>query len=540
MPHRHKPVKKAIRNTTSHHYGFLLGGLLFIIAFTGVSSAPLWAAEGLTSAPTTNAKVTTPQINIQADNIEYLEDDKLIAASGNVKITYDTYVIYAHSVFLDNAQKTILFPKGFVLEKDDNVIRTTYFDYNYQTFSGGASDLDMVIGKIRIHGRDVTFAIDQTFIRDATFTTCDYPDHPHYKVKSAEMSLYPQFGFLVASNDTLFVNDVPVFYFPSYIYGSRQYSVLGETSPVPEFGSNMIEGWFVKEHWGYYINPLSSGLLNFGYTEKLGLLIGAQHGLTFPNQNTLFVKGSYFERGGLEGRITYVNKLEKEEIPSVNNLNLSTLFAKVTRPAPALKNIAFDLAFREINPISRISLLPLLTLDLTRFRLPNEIDMNVQTNLGNISEEYNDATVTSWRTNLNLTFAREFNLGSTLYLINSLYYYGFWYTGDKTWQRALNTATLEWRLLGFKPALSYTYRLFNSGKNLFAFETYNIAETDEIGFKLAADVGKNMIGLELNYNLPDKKFRTVDTSITIDDHCWATTVTWKFIQKEFLFGIQLK
>lgn len=117
-------------------------------------------------------------------------------------------------------------------------------------------------------------------LKGGTYTRCE-PDSNAWQLKGNNVTLNPETGFGTATNVTLRVNDVPIFYTP-YLYfpidSRRQSGFL-----MPSFSTSRAEGFTVQTP--YYVNlaPNYDLTLYPAYMEKRGLLNEAEFRYQTPS-----------------------------------------------------------------------------------------------------------------------------------------------------------------------------------------------------------------------------------------------------------------
>ena len=92
---------------------------------------------------------------------------------------------------------------------------------------------------------------DTLYVAEGTFTTCDKEDHPHFYFAGKQMKFIVNDKIIIRPI-TAYVNDIPVFWFPFYVYPiakGRQSGFL-----TPRYGSSRRDGRYVS-NMGYYFAP---------------------------------------------------------------------------------------------------------------------------------------------------------------------------------------------------------------------------------------------------------------------------------------------
>ena len=213
--------------------------LLFLIL--GVSSPPLFAED---RQPTENIpfKLGDTNLGLEADVFDFDKEKGFLLASRNVIITYQSYKISAGRLTYNTNTKALEVYDNVTISQYGQSIQTPYLIYNFHTHSGKTGPILARFENIQMKGEEMILGHDFAKINKATFTTCHDMETPHYKINSKSIHIYPYKGHFVAFKDVLYLRNFPIFYFPTYVFGTNT-GLLGENSPIPEFGSNEMEGF---------------------------------------------------------------------------------------------------------------------------------------------------------------------------------------------------------------------------------------------------------------------------------------------------------
>jgi LPS-assembly protein len=179
------------------------------------------------------------EIEIFADNLEYVESRNKIDAKGNVVLNFHRKKIYADYLEFVINEKVINAYGNVKIEEDGNTIRANSISYNYENETGNiketftySSHVFMRSKSMEIHGKN-TFAM-----HDIIFSNCDL-DKPHTYFKSKHCKLILNKRITIY-NTVFYIGKVPVFYLPFVTKSLR---------PNKIFGSNLkfeIEPAYVK------------------------------------------------------------------------------------------------------------------------------------------------------------------------------------------------------------------------------------------------------------------------------------------------------
>ncbi len=488
----------------------------------------------------------TSVLLFQGDTIEYQWENGELSASPNVEIHYKDYTIKAEAMEIRTTDSIVYFPKTFKIEQDRYHVTAHQGRYHFKKFEGDAHDLNAHIERTWITGKKLVIHPVAIEIQDATFTTC-YDRNPlHYQLKSSSIMIYPQVGFFVAFNNVLFLNAIPILPIPTYIYGSTRYSLLGYNAPLPEVGSNILEGGYVKQAFNYFLHQDSSGSVEVGLTEKLGALFGLSHGISFSPFYQLKFNARYTKEFGFSGGTTFFINLipigPEEARPQFPFLDsFIPLFSPET---PPLSRIVISYRFRELINDYWVDKKPLITLEINKFHIKEwSSQLSSKANFGLLAEEnLSRRYFQSWRSYFESQLSRSYALTSDLTLELSTSFNGYWYDTGQTWQRVFGESALIWKSSLFSNKLSYTKRFFTTGKSLFDFDSLYLKDNDELGMTFSLGNSSVQFTTEAAYildDIPSDRLRILDFIGKIDFHCWRLFLRWKTKQSQVNLGVEL-
>lgn len=479
-------------------------------------------------------------LTIEADTIVYDRSEHLLTASDNVQVFYDDNQVFGDAFQFDYENELLWFPKTMTISQQNSRVQVTNLSYSMKTYEGAADSIEGKLDRLIIKGGAIAFTPEFITIASPSFTTCDLPDNKHYYLESRKMILYPQWGFMVAFDNTLHTPVLPFpFWVPTYIYGSKRYSLLASASPIPDVGSNAREGGYVKQKIAYFFDNRSNGTLDLGYTQNQTWYFGFNHGQLLTENQALNLRWHYLGYDGTEGALVY--SINLNTVPTTGKKNLfGSLFSSLNEDAFRLSRLSLQAIYRELNNDSRVSYWPQAQLDLNRVELGNsEIFWTNTFLVGQLQEETPQrAIIRSSRKGSDTNFHKQLFKDATWGATADLNYYGYWYDASD-WQRLFGRVGFDWYWPVLNPRVSYSKRLGLGGMSPFEFENKYAQVGDEIGFGVSHDFGTIGVFSEGDYSLDDKVFRNFDVGVKLTDHCWRTIVRWKMQQAQFQFGVEL-
>ena len=190
-----------------------------------------------------NAKIEYGDITLEADYIEYDQENNVVYASG----VEDT---------LGN-----LIGKPIFTEKSDKFNAKT-IKYNFKTKKGYIEEVFTEEEDGYLHSEKTKKLENNDFLmKNGKYTTCDNPEHPHFYLSMTKAKVIPGdkiisgYSYLVLQDLPLKFLFIPFGYFPSQ---KEQSSGI----IVPKYGEERNRGFFLQDG-GYY----------FGISDKMDLAI---------------------------------------------------------------------------------------------------------------------------------------------------------------------------------------------------------------------------------------------------------------------------
>ena len=228
--------------------------------------------------------------NLEADQVKYYRQQKLVKAVGNVYLQTDNAELWAERMEI-NLEQDKLTAWGNVKSKDETGEFTgKKLEYDLQQDSGIFIDSEGVIiddslrEPIYMESKKTNYGQEETKLASPQFTTCNL-ETSHYHFRAAEMMIHPE-DKIIAYHVTFweFNGTVPLFYTPIWIYSLKDDRNRLQT----QFGRNEQKGWFVKNTYNYrlredlpsfWLQPLEGkfGQLYLDYFSKLGFAGGFKH-----------------------------------------------------------------------------------------------------------------------------------------------------------------------------------------------------------------------------------------------------------------------
>lgn len=491
-------------------------------------------------------------LSVSGDDILYDSKSLGLVASSDVAIVYEDHTAHTQHAIFDIPSQNIHIRNPFVYHHLDNTVTGSSMVYNFKTHEGHIAHVRASLKNILLTGKTIDVNTSHIAISHLTFTTCKRAT-PDYMVRSELVQLYPQVGFMVAFNNTLHSPLLPFpIWIPTYIYGSRSYSIIGSSSTIPEVGANNREGLYVKHHFGYFFNEASTGTVDLGwYIQRGGFLYGFTHLLETSAASEVHLKAHQVGQDGFEGLAAYYT-----DLVTVNNDNDKTenkdnsLFGNAFSPifqnfkkiaARSGSRLHTGVTYRQFLNDSRVSQLPFAKLLLHDTEVWNQWTLSGDIGWASTKEETPTFTIhedQNLHSQLSLgtvhALTPSMTLGSTL--ISNLN----WYGNGETWQRLFASFYLDVPLIAIKPRLFYIKKLMQPyGQSPFEYERKYARVSDEVGLWMDVPLWGLEWGYEAFYDLERDTMRTqnIRTSFLFD--CWKLSIKANTIEGNFSFDVEL-
>lgn len=260
----------------------------FLRKITLLRWGALFLVGGLPAASLADLTLTLDtQVHIQADTIEYLRDQALVIAKGQVHIQQGLVHLYADTIRYDIAAQEVQ-AKGHVVWQDESQeVEAQSLQYNLKTGEGKAYNIKTTAPPWISTGSEIDIVPHKIIIKGAVTTTCDYPEgYRHYYMKADKITIYSG-DYLVAENVVLFIGKVPVFYFPFFVRTIHDLRTPFSLST----GATDYLGNYVLVTTNYLLSPKSYGALYGDYFFKKGLGLGVHHEIALNDYSVLSLYG---------------------------------------------------------------------------------------------------------------------------------------------------------------------------------------------------------------------------------------------------------
>jgi len=478
-------------------------------------------------------------MTIEADVVNYLEDNQFVDATGNVIFVYKNYTGTANHSTLDTLQDQLTMDHGFVLQRYSRTFKGDSLDYNLRTETGLGQNVEFNLSGNNIHGKEVFIGRDKILVNDATMTICDEVP-PHYYISASKITIYPKWNMTVADNAVLHILGVPVAYIPSYVANNQARDV--SQLLIPEFGENRVEGQFVKLKLGYHASEKVQGTIDMDYLEKLEYRLGFTNTSLLDAKSSVQTRVHQVGRHGMELGFRYQTLLgvpsEKED------LSVTDFFAGIVPPTrEEYPELLVDLTFQEIVNYEFISYLPQFTLLAPSYKLGTS--GFYLTGFGSASRIFEENTGQFDKFRIFPTLGTNFEVEPIGIFHENINYDTSHYTQEdftyvNQWYRFYNNFGLTRKFWMIDAYFNFRHTFGQSGASPFRFDAFNQAEARELSFDLGLPIGENRIGYHVDYVLDKDYYRNVDYYLSLVLHDFVLRFDWRTTQGGFKLGINLK
>ncbi len=237
----------------------------FIVLWSVVLKAAIARAEMTFSADS--------QVHMQADTIEYLKDQGLVMARGQVHVQQGVDHLYADTIRYDTDSQDVQANGHVIFQDGTQTVETESLTYNLRTKKGKAFDIKTTAPPWITTGGEVDIEPSKIVIKKAIATTCDYvADYQHYHLEADKITIYSN-DYLVAENVVFYIGKVPVFYFPFFVKAIHDVRTPFSFST----GSTDYLGNYLLLTNNYFISPTNYGAFYTDYFSKQGFGLGIRN-----------------------------------------------------------------------------------------------------------------------------------------------------------------------------------------------------------------------------------------------------------------------
>lgn len=217
-------------------------------------------------------------VTIKAERLKFSQETGKVYASGSVEASFEGAVLMSDSLEIDVNESLATAEGSVIIRRGEYEAGGSAMEYHFDTDTAFVRNFRARVlpagakGEVFLRVSELKDSDEIKTGSQGGATTCDL-DHPHHEILANSFYYKPN-DKLVAYSATVYLNGVPVMWLPVYIYdlARRRVSLL-----MPVFGSNNVEGDFVKTELSYFADDSAWGSMYFDFMSKKGTGYGIDH-----------------------------------------------------------------------------------------------------------------------------------------------------------------------------------------------------------------------------------------------------------------------
>lgn len=251
---------------------FILG--FFFLLFIVTASFPAHSMVGEMDATRGEGPV-----DIEADELTYDRETQTYEAHGQVEVSRGDLSLKADHGRLNMATKELVAWGNVLLREGEDVVECQRLEVNLDTRSGRIYQARLFLKEQNFHitGQEVEKLGENHYrILEGSLTTCDAARPPwKFSVKELEVKEMALGGWGTAKGPILYLEDIPVLYFPWGAFPVRQQRQSGFLIPRVGYSSGDGPSIYNGFYWAFAKNMDAS--LYFDYLGKRGFKEGLEY-----------------------------------------------------------------------------------------------------------------------------------------------------------------------------------------------------------------------------------------------------------------------
>lgn len=223
-------------------------------------------------------------IIVNGDRVEYSADSKEVTATGNVEVNYKGAKLTCQKLTVNTQTKDGIAEGNVRLDDQKGVIVGEKLIYNFEKKTGTIVEAGFRANPYFGKGKKIEKVSDREFVAFNGYATTCSLDHPHYRIKSRKINLFPK-DKIQTKGDTFYIGKAPLLYLPQYNHSLKDPIMHVRLMP----GKSKDWGPYLLSAWRYNLTDNVNGRVYVDYRHKLGQASG--FGLNFITPN--FGRGDY-------------------------------------------------------------------------------------------------------------------------------------------------------------------------------------------------------------------------------------------------------
>jgi len=472
-------------------------------------------------------------LNITADKVSFDKEKNLIEAEGSVEVTYKEVMIFGNHLIYNTSTESVFADRGFRLYHEGVMVEGDTLDYAVKDRSGQASKVKFGYRGIQLNGEKLRLDSDKFRLNNASFSTCDLAEQ-HYHVSASEVTVYPNYGWLVAYWGLFWLGRYPIVPVPTYIYDFRA-EERGHKNlpPFPEVGSNDEDGAYINQRFAWSLRRELNGTVTLGYMGNKGISGGvdADYIYTENNEGNIRLSGNFKDGfyGGLTHTYSFGGEVESSQ---------KAPFSFFALPRYRRYELITTLSSRERINYQRVSFMPNVSLRSRAGQiLSKEAKYDFEILGGLVAEQGNTDL---FRGGANAKLYVDFQETSIGFITPSLGIDALYYSNGLKWVKtAMEINLVKNLVVGPTIELGYQHYFSVDGQSPFNFERYRFKAADRLRSSLLFRVGETGVKIATSYFIDDRSPEDIDYSLFFKLHCYNLITTYRSLRREFTLGFSL-
>jgi len=470
---------------------------------------------------------------VTSNEFEMSLEKNILSLSKDIEIKTEGYNFYSENADINLNNKIMEINSDFIIKFNNQSIKGKNLMLDGESSVLTANQTSILLGKYTLSGELIRIKNNEFVMNKVLITTCQ-GGRPIVYLRSNQVNIYSQYGFLVAFDSFVHVLDVPVMYFPAYFLGDRRYSSFAQNKLVPEIGSNQVEGAYIRENLPYYMDAFNNGTVHLGLIEKFGLKTGFQHNNMNDSGQQKTTLGIYYSSKTWQGNFSYSYKLFTESI--TQNHFIDYLFQDLANNKP-INNLDFSysLKYQELINNQFVNIWPAIkTNAYLSIDKSNELGMSyeiAQVEENNVTKDQ----VISYTMDLSSSYKLY-----ALNVTNRLEYRKSNYIGFDLHERLQDNIGVYFWFAGVNWKMEYEHIFSFRGFSPFAYDFYNIDIYDKI--TVAGKIKLKYFDVEYTVKKRLETDYYYSRRIEISwpyEACIDFRIYWEDVEKTFGVSVQL-
>jgi LPS-assembly protein len=239
-------------------------------------------------------------VELDADDVEYVQAERRIVARGRVQIGLEGRSLHADEVVVDLDDQVMVATGNVLLLEGGNRLEGERIEYNYRTNLGvvtnGRAQLDPGVS---LRGLEIRRDGERQYsMKQGAFSACAVCQAPgttpDWEVRASEATVY-QDEWITARNATFWAKGIPALYLPALALpiGPRRTGFL-----IPRIGYSGGDGFKIHQPFFWAISGSQDMTVTGTYRSKRGLEFEGDYRYIFSEQSSGRLFGRYMQNLG--------------------------------------------------------------------------------------------------------------------------------------------------------------------------------------------------------------------------------------------------